>query len=264
MRLIIILLLICGLADCASPGTKVINGQTYKYGENFSAADANVKLGMAYLKNGDLQGAKKKLLLAQKQAPKDPATWYAMGFYQETVGDNKLASKSYRKAVKLAPKEGAVQNNYGTFLCRQGQYRQAIKHFMTAIKDKTYLETAGAYENAGLCALKIPDRKLAQQYFKLAINHDPVIIKSLFEMAQISYDQGNYKEAKKYLNRFEFFSKPKPESLWLGIRLARRIGDEETAAHDVKTLVKLFPNSPQAQQLDTFIYSPPQERARKT
>lgn len=254
MRLLLILLVSLSLVGCATTASKQkrVQGQVYKYGENFSAANANVTLAMAYLKKGELQNAKEKLLLAKKQAPRDPATWYAMGFYQETVGDMKLAKESYQKSVKLAPKNGDVQNNYGTFLCRQGHYRESIKHFMLAIKDENYLDTAGAYENAGLCAMKIPDKKLAENYFKRAIDHDPVISKSLYEMAELKFEAGDYTESKQLLDRYNFFSKPQPESLWLGVRLGWKLGDESWAEKQAKELVEKFPKSSQALKLDVF------------
>jgi type IV pilus assembly protein PilF len=141
--------------------------------DNNAAATANIQLGFAYLHQGDAVTAKQKLLLALQQAPHYPAPWYAMGYFLQRQGDSQAADHYYRRAVDLAPQNGAAQNNYGVFLCRTGHYREAVKHLLLAARSINYLHTANAYENAGVCALKIPERKLALQYFQHALAQDP-------------------------------------------------------------------------------------------
>ncbi len=116
------------------------------------AAYLNVKLAMIYmLQRQDFPRAKQKLLLAQKQAPKDPLGWYSMGYFQEYTGNNAAAEDCYLRALHLAPHDGAANNNYGAFLCRQRRYQQGIQHFLLALKDPNYLHVADAYENATKC-----------------------------------------------------------------------------------------------------------------
>ena len=95
------------------------------------------------------------------------------GYFLEKTGNVEAAQQYYLQAIKIAPKTGAVQNNYATYLCRHGYYQQAITHFLLAAQDANYLHVANVYENAGICALKIPNKKLAHKYFQTAIQHDP-------------------------------------------------------------------------------------------
>lgn len=129
------------------------------------AADSNIQLGVAYLQQKKMARAKQKLLLALQQAPDYSPCWYTMGYFLENTGESEAASRYYQRALTLAPYDGAAHNNYGTFLCRQGHYRAAIEHFLIAIRDVAYLNTAAAYRNAAKCALKIPDKKLANEFF---------------------------------------------------------------------------------------------------
>jgi type IV pilus assembly protein PilF len=135
---------------------------------DFVIAEINAKLALAYLEKNDLAQGKAKLLLAQKQAPIDPTIWYVSGYFLERSGDKNAANQAYVKAIQLAPQLGAAQNNYGAFLCRNKQYSQAISHFLLAVKDPSYINTAAAYKNAALCALQIPDTALAKKYFDLS------------------------------------------------------------------------------------------------
>lgn len=142
--------------------------QTFKT-QNSEAAQTNAKLALAYLEQNNAARGKEKLLFAQKQSPSDPSIWYVSGYFLERTGDMAAANKAYLHAIQLAPRLGAAQNNYGAFLCRQGKYNAAISHFLLAVQDPNYLNTAQAYENAARCALKIPNRTLADKYFRLAL-----------------------------------------------------------------------------------------------
>jgi type IV pilus assembly protein PilF len=128
------------------------------------AASFNIQLGMGYLKQGDRPRAKKKLLSALKQAPESPDVNAAMAYYFEKTDEMDQAQKYYLKALSLSKNSGAQLNNYGTFLCRQAKYEKAESYFLKAVKDEQYINTAGAYENAGLCALAIPDNDKAKLY----------------------------------------------------------------------------------------------------
>ena len=141
------------------------------------AAKINVQLGLAYLEKNDMSRAKKTLLLAKREAPQEPSVWYGMGYFLERTGELKAAEEHYRVALGLNANAGPALNNYGTFLCRQRRYAEALKAFEQAVADPNYLEPAVAYENAGLCALKIPDQHLAKHYFQEAKAKDPNVSK---------------------------------------------------------------------------------------
>lgn len=147
----------------------------------------NIELGMAYLSKNDLQRAKQKLLYAIDKDPKLPESWYALAYYYEKTGNNSDAKRYYLKAISLAPHRGDVLNNYGTYLCRHKQYIESVGYFLAATQDRQYLDTAGAYENAGLCALHIPNHKKAAEYFNRAIEEDPTRTISMNELSKLSH-----------------------------------------------------------------------------
>jgi type IV pilus assembly protein PilF len=141
------------------------------------AADDNVKLGLAYLQEGNTPHAKEKLLMALEEAPHWSVAKDAMAYFLEVTGDKNEAEKYYKEAISLSPDDGAVLNNYGTFLCRSHRIDEAEKMFLKAATLPNYLNTAKAYENAGLCALTIPDKNKAKYYFEKASKQDPQLEK---------------------------------------------------------------------------------------
>lgn len=194
-------------------------------------AEINIQLGMAYLDRHEMQRAKEKFLLAVNKAPELPEAWYSIAYYFETTGDAARARNSYEKALALAPKRGDTNNNYGTFLCRNNEYTNAIKHFLVATQDYTYLNTASAYENAGLCAEHIPNPALSKKYFEQALKQDPDRSTTLISLAQLYYGQGNYKGAKNVLRQFLSTSLPTPESLSLSLKVAKKLSHRRVVAH---------------------------------
>ncbi len=167
------------------------------------ASSYNVQLGMAYLKQGDIPRAKRKLLMALDLTPNSPDVNAAMGYYLEKTGDKAQAKTYYLKALAAAPQNGSQLNNYGAFLCREGQYQQAEQYFLKAVKDVQYVHTAGAYENAGLCAEQIPDYPKAERYFIKALEHDSQRKQSLYELVNLEIKHNNTEKALTYLEQYK-------------------------------------------------------------
>jgi len=183
--------------------------------KKISAARINDRLGMAYLERHDIQRAKQKFLLALELAPTIPETWYSMAYFLESTGNKEKAKEYYMKAIAVAPERGDALNNYGTFLCRSGDYAGAVVHFIKATHDPKYLEQASAFENAGLCSLKIPNSKNAMAYFKKALEEDPNRPASLIELSELNYKKGDYTLARHQLDQHLQITAPSVQSYLL-------------------------------------------------
>ncbi|MDR3476510.1 MAG: type IV pilus biogenesis/stability protein PilW [Gammaproteobacteria bacterium] len=222
MKLSLCLGVICSIAACSTTKSASASAEDKK----IATAKINTQLGMAYLEQHNIQRAKRKLLMALDEAPNIPDTWYSMGYFLEITGDKEQAKTYYLRSVSLAPQRGDVQNNYGTFLCRNGQYKASIEHFQLAANDINYIDTASAYENAGLCALKIPDKKLALMYFNKSLQQDPERASINLELAELNYQKGDYVTARGNLEEFLRLSPPTKESFRLSDQLNARLGEK--------------------------------------
>lgn len=203
------------------------------------AVTYNVQLGLAYLKHGNHPRAKKKLLKALDQDPSSPEANGAMGFYMENSGDNKQAHKYYQKALSLAPKSGAHLNNYGTFLCKLGNYQESIKYFLKAVEDVHYINSAGAYENAGLCAEAIPDEKQAVEYFIKAVAQDPAKKQSLFELINIKLKASQPDQALSYLAKYSETTLSDKTLIELAIEAAKQANKPQVEQYYIERMAKL-------------------------
>jgi len=72
----------------------------------------------------------------------------------------------------------------------------------------------------------------------------------LFQMARLLYDNKQYVEAQEYLKRYVDTAPHYPQSLLLGIQIARALNDKNTEASYSMLLRSNFPNAPEIQQLN--------------
>jgi len=177
---------------------------------SIEAAKDNINLAIDYLQAQDPTDAKRKLMLAISEEPNYAPTWYTMAYYEEVTNKLKEAERDYKRAIALAPQDGQTHNNYGTFLCRHGKYAKAIDEFVTAANEPDYVHIAGAYENAGICALMIPDNEAAKGFFLQALNNDPNRKMSLYELAKIYHDEDEESLSKVYFSRYAKLTNVKP------------------------------------------------------
>lgn len=211
------------------------------------ASSLNVQLGLQYLSQGNTSRAKQKLLLAIKQH-ESLRSFGAMAYFYEKTGDAKNAEQYYLKSIDENSAAGAGHNNYGTFLCRQGKYQQAEQQFQRAVADSNYLNTASAYENAGLCALLIPNQQQAQSYFKKAVQQNPHMWSSLAQLVKINYQQKNYAKANHYMQIYIKSRALSPEFVLLGVKVAKQLKNKALARQYGNILKRKFPKSTQYQQ----------------
>ncbi|WP_235603438.1 type IV pilus biogenesis/stability protein PilW [Piscirickettsia litoralis] len=166
------------------------------------AAHYNVRLGLAYLKVGDMRRAHYKLNKAIELDPGSAEAHYAFAYYSEQLGEVQQARQEYLIALRLAPNDPKVLNNYGTFLCKQGDLKESIHYLLAAAEQRDYLDRSGSYENAGLCAVKMSDLKRAEDYFRRALQLSPHSDRILWELIKISDKQGQDQQTLLLLKRY--------------------------------------------------------------
>ena len=89
--------------------------------------------------------------------PDNAIAWSTLGLTYEAIGNMRLAEESFSKAVRAAPRDFQIQDNYATFLCRRGRPNEARRYFDKAIKAPTNDYSEKTYTNAGVCMMQEPD-----------------------------------------------------------------------------------------------------------
>lgn len=214
--------------------------------ENRKAAETNAALGRQYMDRGQYEVALEKLKRSVAYDRTYAPAHTLLGVLYESIGEMDLAEKSYRDAVKYDPKGGEVNNNLGAFLCATGRQRQADSHFLKAVEDPFYPTPEIAMSNAGSCALSNGDLDKAESYLRQSLEYNDKLASALLPMAEVSYRQGSYLRARAFLQRYEAVAPTTEESLQMGLRIERALGDEKSAAEYRDKLRENFPGALQA------------------
>lgn len=216
---------------------------------NDEIAMTRITLGLGYLKMGNTQQAKLNLEKAKHFSPNLVQVYSAFAHYYETVEEPGLAIKAYEKALGLDGEDADTLNNYGVFLCRQGQYVASEQKILKAIAIPSYLLVAQSYENLALCQLKAEQYGKAKYYLEKAIAHSPNRASSLLQMMQLLYAKNDYELAQTYLYRYEKVTRRiTANALALAFKIFQKQDNKNAAKSYGDMLVKMFPHSSEAKQ----------------
>jgi type IV pilus assembly protein PilF len=173
------------------------------------------------------------------------------GMIYMDLAEDKLAEENFRRAIELDRNDSNAHNNYGWFLCTRGRYDEGLAQFSAAIRNPLYTQPELAMTNAGLCAEKKGDIALAEANLGKALKLQPDNPNSILKLAGLYFRQGRLAEVQRLLGRHDELAPPSAESLWLGVRLERKLGDRAQEAAYALQLRKRFPDSNETQQLLT-------------
>lgn len=159
----------CLLAGCASDTQTV---------QNQNLAEIDAELMVLDLQNHAPEAAKLHLQQAQALAPDDPQVLIASGYFAAKMADPGSAKAAYTAAIKVAPQDPEIENEYGAFLYQNGAYAEALSYFIKAAADPENVTAGEASKNAGLAEMKLNNPGAAQVYFVRAFAEDPNLLKS--------------------------------------------------------------------------------------
>src|SRR5437762_13192256 len=69
----------------------------------------------------------------------------------QRMGEAPKADAEFRTALRLAPHDPEVVNNYAVYLCQNGRINDGVRHFEEAAHNALYRTPEAAYTNAGVC-----------------------------------------------------------------------------------------------------------------
>ena len=246
--------LIVLLAGCASkpeptPESGSIIGEV---GEPRNRARLHTELASLYYSAGNYGVALEELRIAAAADSGYAATHGMFGLVYMQLKETNRAEESFERALRLSPNDADINHNYGWFLCQTGREPDSIKYFLHAIRNPLYPTPWRSYSAAGVCTLRSDaagKQKDAETYFERALRLDPDEPTSLLNLAQIRYRQGNVGDARKMVARHNKLVTPSSESLWLALRIERKLGERVAEQAYANQLRRRFPESREYQAL---------------
>jgi type IV pilus assembly protein PilF len=213
------------------------------------AAAYNVQLGLDYLNQGDLQRAKDKLDKALTQNPDNPDVHSARATLFEAMREIPKADDEFRIALRLAPKDPRIQNNYAVYLCQTGRTDEGVKTFLQAANNPLYATPEAAYTNAGVCLRAAKRDDEARADFTRALQLKPNFAEAAFQLATLQFQHAELVPARAGIDNFLGNFDATADLLLLGVQVARAQGDRVAAQRYSRKLQLDFPGSTQTRAL---------------
>jgi type IV pilus assembly protein PilF len=245
-KLITLALLIgFSLLACVSTTT----GTPAPEADDDDAAELNYQLGARYYQNGSYDLARDRLTLAAELDPKMAKAYSTLGLTYEAIGNLRLATEAYENAIKAAPQDFEVQNNYAVFLCKQRDFDGAKKYFEKAASAPTNDNAERTLTNAGTCMAQEPDRVEAERLYRKALAVQPAYGEALLQLCLLKYQEQDYLSARAFLQRYMAANTVTAGVLYLAAEIEGKLGNDRGRAEFVDQLLREFPDSPEAGKL---------------
>lgn len=237
------------LAGCQSTSsTRLADGEKLPINTENPAA-VYLELATSYLESGQPGAALSNARKAVAVDPDNPEALILQGVAQSNLGHIEDAEKSYRQALAKSQNGPYAANAYGTFLCGQRRYEEAVTQFDAAAASPQNLSPWLAITNSALCLSEQGKTKEAKARFLRALQSNARFGPALLGLARAHYRTGDYAEARTYVNRYFEVASPDPESLLLGYQIEKAIGNRKVADSYELMLKSRFPDSPQTYRL---------------
>lgn len=165
------------------------------------------------------------------------------GLALDALGRHRDAGSYHRRAADLSPGEGALLNNYGGWLCANGQPAEAQAWFDRAVAAPGYATPDAALANAGACALKAGDLDRASAYLRRALDVAPRNPLALRTLAEVELRRGRAFEARAFIERRLAAGPADEASLLLASQIEQELGDTAAAARYVQRIRAEFPRT---------------------
>ncbi|MDA0226030.1 MAG: type IV pilus biogenesis/stability protein PilW [Proteobacteria bacterium] len=217
-------------------------------------ARLRTELASLYFSRGSMGVALEELRSAVAADPGFAGAYSMLGLVYMELRENRLAEENFQRALGLASTDPDINHNYGWFLCQTAREDQSIEFFLKAIRNPLYARPGRSYAAAGSCLLRKDRLKESGEMLERALKLEPDEPLALLHMGQLRFRSGALEEARKHVLRFNRLTGGTPESLWLGLRTERRLGERVAEASYANQLRRRFPASREYQQLQRGAY----------
>ena len=218
-------------------------------GEPRNRAKLHTELASLYYSRGTMGVALEELRTAVAADSSYAPAYGMFGVVYMDLRENRLAEENFQKALRLSPGDPDINHNFGWFLCQNKREPESIKYFLQAVRNPLYPRPWRSYSAAGQCSLRIHNIKDAEEFSQRALKLEPDDPPALLQMSEIRFGQGRMEEARALISRYNKLVTPTSESLWLALRVERKLGRRVTEASLANQLRRRYPGSPEYQRL---------------
>ena len=168
------------------------------------------------------------------------------GLIYMRLNDFRLSEESFKRALNLSPRDSNFMHNLGWLYCQQTRYAQAQQLFSQALENPQYAERAKTWRAQGLCQVRAGQLSEGEQSLFKSYEFDAGNPVTAYNLAALLFQRGDQARAQFYVRRLNNSELANAESLWLGVKVERRMENRDAMLQLAAQLLKRFPKSREA------------------
>ena len=143
-------------------------------------------------------------------------------------------------------KDPNVLHNLGWLKCQQAAFGPALMFFEQALADPAYMGRAKTLMAQGLCQVKAGMLTEAEGSFLKSYEYDAANPVTGYNLSRLLFQKSELNRAQFYIRRLNNTEFANAESLWLGIKVEKKMGNLQAVEQLASQLEKRFSQSPEA------------------
>jgi type IV pilus assembly protein PilF len=251
LAMVVGLLALAGLSGCAGTAGGASSANNSQ-GEPITESDEpegrkrariRIELAAGYFDQGQTSVALDQIKQALQADPAFAPAYSLRGLVYMRLNDSAMAEDSFRRALQISPRDPDVLHNYGFFVCQQGRHAEGVQLFSRALTSPLYGGQAKTLMMMGTCQLRMGQAAEAEGSFSRAYELDPANPYVAFNLAALEFRRGELTKAQFVIRRLNNSEQANAESLWLGIKIERRMNNTQAAEQLAQQLQRRYPRS---------------------
>lgn len=206
-------------------------------------ARLRLELASGYFEQGQITVALDEIKQSLAADPTYGPAFVLRGLVYMRLNDNRLAEDSFQRALQINPRDPDALHNYGWFSCQLGRHAQAVDLFTRALASPIYGGQAKTYMAKGVCQTRMGQFPEAEGSFTRSYELDAGNPITGYNLASLLFRRGEDSRAQFYIRRLNNSDLANAETLWLGIKVERRIGNSEAMQQLAQQLGRRYPQS---------------------
>lgn len=225
-----------------------------------SAAEAEVhrlavtrlQLAALHFEEGRAEVALGEVGQALQAHPRYVDAYNLKGWIHMSLQNYPAAHDSFVQALALRPGDADTLYNLGWLQCQQKQFALADRNLEAALSAprSSGQSVSRIWLAKGVCLRQSGQVEAALQALEKAHEIDPGNPAVAYNFADLLYAQGQAERARFYVRRINNGQWASAASLWLGVKVERRLGDRIAMRQLADQLHKRFPDSKEWQRFE--------------
>lgn len=245
------------LGGCAAgPGGAAPSGKTQDLitesdePENRRRARLRLELATGYLENGQASVALDEIKQALIADPTFVDGFNLRGLVYMRLNDIPLAEDSFKRALVLNPRDADVAHNYGWLMCQQARFPESFRLFGQALANPVYRGSAKTLMAQGVCQIQAGQKQEAEVSLTQSYQLDAGNPLTGYNLANLLYLRGDLVKSQFYMRRLNNSDLANAETLWLGIKVERKLNNLEASQQLATQLRRRYGQSREAAALE--------------